>query len=178
MHCLLWPPGGDSCIPRSCGSAGARASTNMDNSCRSSGRPVATDLDHTCAVETRLLQATASWSHTFRKFGEAQRWKWWLFVIMMDECFRVGTMIVFFCLILTLVWHGSKVHGLLCLSYSNLKYSHGYSTEHIAACSAGQYQCVQTVVMSQSSPILQLIATDDAGICVQVHENFIAWDMV
>ena len=70
--------------------------------------------------------------------------------------------------------HGSRVHGLLCLSYSNLKYSHGYSTEYFAVCMVGQYQCVRTVVMSESSPTLQLITTDDSGICVQVHENLIA----
>jgi hypothetical protein len=38
---------------------------------------------------------------------------------MTVEFFRVGTVIVF-CLILTLMRHGSRQHGLLCLSYSNL----------------------------------------------------------
>lgn len=69
------------------------------------------------------------------------------------------------------------MHGLLCLSYSNLKYSHGCSTEHIAVCTVGQYHCVQNVVTSKSSPTLQLITTDDSGICVQVHENLTACDM-
>lgn len=66
------------------------------------------------------------------------------------------------------------MHGLLCLSYSNLKYSCAYSTKHIVVCTVGQYHCVQTVVTSESSPTLQLITTDDSGICVQVHENLIA----
>jgi hypothetical protein len=38
---------------------------------------------------------------------------------MTNEFFRVGTVIVVFCLILTLLRHGSRVHGLLCLSFSN-----------------------------------------------------------
>lgn len=55
MHCSYSPPGGDSRVPRSSGSAGARTCTDMDNNCGSGGRPVAAYPYHTCTVETWLL---------------------------------------------------------------------------------------------------------------------------